>query len=96
MTRWESNMVEVARGYLDAGSTRAARDILTAILRAQAPEDPKPVKVWVLDGPRMPQDAPEAVPARPIPPDSLQPQALSPTRSAGASGELADSWAEPL
>ena len=29
MTRWESNMVSVAIGYLDAGQPRAARDVLT-------------------------------------------------------------------
>ena len=55
MTRWESNMVAVAIGYLDAGQPLMSRDVLTALLRAQTPEEPKPVRVWVLD--EMPQDA---------------------------------------
>ena len=58
MTRWESNMIAVASGYLQAGQTKAAQDVLKAVLQAEEPEESKPVRVWVLDGQGMPQDEP--------------------------------------
>ena len=49
MTRWESNMLAVAVGYLDAQATEAARMVLAAVLKRDRMEQ---------EAAGMPQDGP--------------------------------------